>query len=912
MACKMGILCSVSCLTLIAAAAPAGAQTGAPVEEAQVGDAAPTAEDAAEGEEIVVTGIRESLAAAAAIKRKSDQVVDSIVAEDIGKFPDRTTAAALQRVPGVQVTVSNNNEVANPIIRGLGDILTTLNGREIFTGAGRGFSFQDLPAEALARVDVYKSNSANLIEGGVAGVIDLRLHRPFDFSGFTLAANARGTYSRRLEKVDPSVGLLVSNRWETGAGEFGALVNVTFAKKHFDRPIAFNSEQRSSNFPWLGAPGGAAPTNVGGLNNYGWDKRPQANVAFQWRPSPELQFFAEGLYAGYRSNTSTSFILYDTFGASHFTNVEMDNNCDDYLVAGHGFFDGTGTVQHLCNITSLTAHNVLTITSNQAHKLKTDMYMLAGGGSYDSGPFHLDVDLSWQHSLADRRTFIIDTGKFIPSIDIQTNVGGGTQFSAPGNPLNDPADYLFSSGLYQDNSDSLGELFTIKADGRYDVGGVLQNIQLGGRYAVRDARVRQGIAFAGTPGGFYGTRVDAVGLPSDFLSEAPGIPQINNGAPFLVADTGYLLDRAMQNQLKTIFGLPHGDPDWDPTRGFDATEKTLAGYLQAKYEIPLGGITVDGLIGVRLTRTQRTISGTGTVIEAGVPSLVKVTRDTSDTDLLPNFSARARFGEGLQARFAYGKTISRPAFALLNPGLSYIVSTNPNIPAFGSSGNPDLRPQKSDNYDATLEYYFGRSSYVSVNLYYRNIKNRVVTGVSVMNIGGINYNISQPRNVGEATLKGLELSGQMFFDFLPGALSGFGIFGNYTLADSEITTEGDTLEGFDLLGVSKHNYNIGLIYEKYGLAVRAVYNHRSRYFDEDRTASFSLRPVGQTIFLNGVRPSGRLDLSVNYDVNEAITVSFDATNITKAKYRSYYDIELNPRDIRNDDSSFAFGVTFRM
>src|SRR3546814_13183327 len=139
------------------------AQTAPPAE----GSGADAAASEAQGGDIVVTGIRQSLSRAAEIKRESTAVVDSIVAEDIGKLPDLTTAPALQRVPGVQVVVGGNNEIVGARIRGLDDIVTTLNGREIFTGVGRGFSFQDLPAEALAGVDVYKSSSAERLEGGV-------------------------------------------------------------------------------------------------------------------------------------------------------------------------------------------------------------------------------------------------------------------------------------------------------------------------------------------------------------------------------------------------------------------------------------------------------------------------------------------------------------------------------------------------------------------------------------------------------------------------------------------------------------------------------------------------------------------------------------------------------------------------
>lgn len=140
---KFKLLCASSAGAMILAAVLALAQStdAVPAGDAQTAGDAPS--------DIVVTGLRASFGKAADIKRNSDNVVDSIVADDIGKFPDPTVASALQRVPGVQVTVGDNNEIVGPIIRGLGDILTTLDGREIFTGTGRGFAYQDLPAEAL-------------------------------------------------------------------------------------------------------------------------------------------------------------------------------------------------------------------------------------------------------------------------------------------------------------------------------------------------------------------------------------------------------------------------------------------------------------------------------------------------------------------------------------------------------------------------------------------------------------------------------------------------------------------------------------------------------------------------------------------------------------------------------------------
>jgi TonB-dependent receptor len=907
------ILRSTSAIVLAIGAVPAFAQDGAGA-------------DAVTGQDIVVRGIRSSLTKAEDIKRTSDNVVDSIVAEDIGKFPDPTTAAALQRVPGVQVTIGDDNEVVGPIIRGLADIESTLNGREIFTGAGRGFSFQDLPAEALARVDVYKTNSADLLEGGVAGSIDLHLHKPFDFKkGVTVAGTMRGNYALNTEHfgktINPTLGLLVSDHWDSGIGELGALLDVSWSRNQFNRPIAFDDNLRSTNHGPAGAADVAAPSAAGGLNQFGHYERPQANLQLQWKPTPELEVYGEGMFAGYRSRWSTSFILNDAFSAQNFSNVVVDDNCADYQVGGDGFYHlgaDDMTTEHLCNAVSYTANNPHAFTSNQAHDQKTNFYLAAAGLKYDKDRFHADLDASYEYSIYSNRTFIIDIGKQIPAINITTNDNGGINYDTPGNPLGDPTDFRFTNGLDEDFSDSIGKLYALKGDAQYDVGGILQNIRAGFRVAKRNVVFRQLIVNPAAPGGAYHTPVAGQGLPANFLSYAPGDPRMNNGAPFIIPDTDVLLDPAVQDQLKTIFGVATGVPDWDPQRTYKAGEKTYAGYAQGKYQIDLGGaFSIDGLIGLRLTRTDRDITGTGIISQTDPDDPTKtisvptpVSRHTSDTDLLPNASARFKFGGGLQARLAYAKTLARPGFGSLNPGLSYFISTNNNISNGGSSGNPDLKPEKADSYDATIEYYFGRSNYVSVGVYQKDITNRIANGITPMEIDGITYQITQPRNLGSARLKGVEASAQLFFDFLPGALGGLGASGNFTYNDSKVTTKGDVLEGSQLLGVSKYNFNAALLYEKYGFSGRVVYTYRSNYYDGDLTGALSLRPADGTLYLNGVRPNGRLDFGLNYDLNEHLTISLDGTNITRARYRSYYGTTLHPHDVREDDTTYSIGVRF--
>ena len=224
---QTGFSAAVSVLALVASAPAWGQSTGANDTAATdtIAEAPQDAEDA-----IVVTGVRRSLERAADIKRESVQVVDAIVAQDIGKLPDPTTAAALQRVPGVQVSVNRNNELGDVRVRGLPDVLTTVNGREVFSTIGRNFDLQDMPAEALSRVNVFKSQTADLTEGGLAGVIDLQLNRPFNFRDPTIVLGGRANYGDRVDKINPQFSLLATDRWDTGIGEIGALINGTYSK----------------------------------------------------------------------------------------------------------------------------------------------------------------------------------------------------------------------------------------------------------------------------------------------------------------------------------------------------------------------------------------------------------------------------------------------------------------------------------------------------------------------------------------------------------------------------------------------------------------------------------------------------------------------------------------------------------
>ena len=223
---------SVAAIACLSIAAPAWAQDQTPPA---TGDAPATQEDT-----IVVQGYRQSLQSAQTLKKNSDVIVDSVTAEDIGALPDRSVTETLQRIPGVSINrfaagVDPDHfsvEGSGVVVRGLTYVRSEFNGREAFTANnGRSLSFADVPSEMMGGVDVFKSPSADRIEGGIAGVVNLRTRKPFDNKkGLVVAGSLEANYGDFEKKWTPTGSIMVSDRWETGIGEFGLLGNFSYSQ----------------------------------------------------------------------------------------------------------------------------------------------------------------------------------------------------------------------------------------------------------------------------------------------------------------------------------------------------------------------------------------------------------------------------------------------------------------------------------------------------------------------------------------------------------------------------------------------------------------------------------------------------------------------------------------------------------
>jgi len=222
---KYGV--SVMALSALVIGAPAMAQTAAKKDDTSTVD------------EVVVTSIKQSLKSSQQLKQSSEIIGDSITAEDIGALPDRSVTEALQRVPGVAINrfaagVDPDHfsvEGSGVVVRGLNFVRSELNGRDTFTANnGRILSFADVPSELMGGVDVFKSPSADLIEGGISGTVNLRTRLPFDSKKRIMSLSIESSYGDMVKQWKPTVSALYSNRFDTSIGEVGVLASYVSSR----------------------------------------------------------------------------------------------------------------------------------------------------------------------------------------------------------------------------------------------------------------------------------------------------------------------------------------------------------------------------------------------------------------------------------------------------------------------------------------------------------------------------------------------------------------------------------------------------------------------------------------------------------------------------------------------------------
>ena len=904
---------------------PAGGTPAAAQDAAASNGQAASDQDALNGPatgDIVVTGLRRSLESAQNIKRNSDQQIDSIVASDIGKLPDVAVSDVAARIPGVQVD-RGGGEAGRVLIRGLPDFATTYNGREIFTAETRSVALQDFPAGGIAALEVFKTTTSDLVEGGLAGEVNVRSRKPFDFDGFQIAGSAWGQYEKRSTKVDPNGNLLVTDRWDTGIGEIGALVNASYTQLSY-----VDSSRSNTDFiatPGVGAGGAVIRLPDIQRTDYGVGKRsrPSLNGALQWRPHQGLEFYAEALWQGFRNQVADRELEVPLYGGASYNNIVLQ--------------PGTNLVQSATVVNPNRPDGFQGATYG-----KTDTFQYAVGGKWDANRFHLSVDVARTASRYLDSVYSFDTAYASPqTVTINTGLAGdqfGPTFSfGNGNALTgSPTNYIFR-GFFDRQLVAQGHDWQGRADASYDTGlSFLPKIEAGFRYVDRESHFEDGSRYAY----LEGSRFPLSAVPVAYDTFQSGFPR---GPGSLVNIYGYYTptyDGIRNNvaALRQFVGFSAGAPAPDPLATYTANEKSYAGYAQVKYVLGSDtGIHLDGNVGVRVVGTKLTSAGTS----LGTAGYAPVNVSTDYTDVLPNASARLHFTDKLQLRLSATKTRSRPAFAQYDPavnagsppGCEFNTVTGAVIPAAlnpnagscirnASSGNPSLQPLKSKNYDASLEWYFTRTGTASVAVFRRDLNGFISNyNVDTRDENGYTLRVNQPFNTGSGRIQGFEAQFTTFLDIggLPTFLRSFGIDSNVTYLDAKTGVPaalGGAITQSEIQGVSKWTYNVGGIYEHGGASLRLSWNHRSDYL-----ATLQIRDPD--VYSERVRGIGRLDFSGSYDLVKNLTVTFDWTNILAKPFRSDLTYTYGagspyagttatlPRIIRYEESVISTGIRFR-
>ncbi|HSX85733.1 MAG TPA: TonB-dependent receptor [Cellvibrio sp.] len=903
-------------------------------------------------EEIVVQGIRGSLTKALDIKRSSTQIVDSIVAEDIGKFPDNNVVEALQRVTGVQVTGRGSGEVSTVSVRGLTDVHTTVNGRDIFTGAGRAVALQDIPASLLSNVMVYKTRSADQVERGIAGSIDIKTHRPFDFTDTKIVVAARGIYSDQPDEIDPNISALFSNRWDTSAGEFGALLNLSYVETNYrddtitagavfpfftaDPHFAYSPYERipdAGGENWKPGQENGLPYTPGSTLNVdgesvdyllmrdavfgtsftGNRERPAASVSFQWAPNDDLEILAEGFYTGYRNSSQNAMWFSNTF-----ENGEGNINIPE-------IYEGTIVVKEH------QGRNNGGFQSGDYSYGETDSYLYALGAKWQpSDNLTVNSELLYQDSEFTTDFFAMRFTRTAPGLDVDYNDRDGIPsivFWDNAATTVDESDMAAvanwnASTIYDNGGGNSGDAATFTFDAEWKLeNNFINTIKVGGRYETRAAQeftrgqeatpadpttlsaLMEQLVDAGASG-------DGSGIAFKVEDYFAGRADIFDS--FIAADGSYLLDNA--DAARTVYGLEREDV----YKTFDIEETSAAAFVTSKFSV---GDSISGELGVRYVSYEQDMQFWAE--RTAQSNTYDYSEGTNDTDkFLPSLVVSWDITNDLLARFAYTQTLRMPNFNDMN-ALRYWTDplTDGATYGTGTGGNPELQPTESANYDLSLEWYFAEGSSLYGTVFKRELEGMILPGRTTVirpDADGemIPFVLSAPINAGEGKLSGLEVGLVYFPDNLPEKIDGLGIQASFTLLDSSQQTPVFNADGSrngyvesKMSGVSDSSYSVVLAYDRTTFDARLSYVWREEFYTGNEAAIFA-NPIQ---FWN--RPEQSLDFQLSYDVTDNIMVTFDATNLLDDVYQSYYgEGNQNLFNFSNGiySKTYALGVRYSM
>lgn len=813
----------------------------------------------------VVEGTREGQARALQQKRSANNILDAISADAVGKFPDGNAAEALRRVPGVSVEI-DQDEGRYIVLRGINSALNTvtLNNQLIGTPSeqgNRGIALDSVPADLISRLEVVKAVTPDMDANAIGGSVNIVTQSAFDRPEGFFFGSVGGFYDDFGGKTAPN-GSFSFGRTLGGDRQWGVVLGASYSQKEF-------KSQTVGTGAWSNTQSGLLTPAQQQSYDYEVEReRIGVNLALQFRPAVGHDLALRLNHNEFNDNEGRQSVLYE-FRMGALSNESAAGGANSQGRASRQFRDyrQTGTID--------------AISLEGKHQVAGDGQLSWQVGA-SKGERDVPTRVDWEYRSANTTALANTFDRTGEVLVIKPNTDA----------YYNPATFPFRRVRFRSDLES-EEVFSGQIDYRRD-------LQLANRSGFWKAGVKAVTRDKNDDRNNtnYNAASPAFSLAESGLSTpevsnyfdglfrfGPGLNLEGNKAYFAANPARFTLDSA-----STLTDSLASD--------FDGSEDVYAAYAMLSVDLN-PEMTLMG--GMRYERTESTYGANERAVNG---TFRRVTGGRSYDNFLPGLHFNWRPNNKWVLRAAWTNTLSRPNYADLAPRRTIESSVSDN--ATVSTGNPELKPYESMNFDVSLEYYLSNSGIASVGVFHKDIKNPVYTrSVDQANvtIDGVLYRTvttTGPQNADSGKITGIELNYQQFFKFLPSPFDGFGVNFNYTLTDSsaKLFTRATELPFFKQ---SDRIANVALFFEKYGLEARVAVSYSSDYLDEVGGDAAS------DLYLRSRMP---VDAKVSYRINSKFKVFAEFLNMNEEPLVQYMGIRSRDFDHEIYHWKARFGVNF--
>jgi len=795
-------------------------------------------------QEVIVSGIRGSLRESLATKREAAAVLDVITSEDIGKFPDKNVADSLQRIPGVSVD-RTWGEGRDIFVRGTDSSMnrTLMNGQSVASAywwandnPSRGFNYDILASELVSALEVYKSPEANIDEGSIGGLVNVRTRRPMDLAPFTLQASAEAQYSELPDKFDPQLSGLIS--WRNGADTFGALASVSYQARRMRRD-GLEAFPDNTLFDITDQNGNVTEDVYsvwgGGSAIFQQDrKRITANGTLQFRPTESWDIALNYVNSDMDMDNYNQNYLFMPGGyklpapGATVTNPVFVNTSDGRKALVGGTLEDPNTPGASIEPIFRDAFVKSQVVDLDA-AYSGDGWRLHGQTGYTEAEGGSDRDQNYWFQGNTRET--INLGP--KSIDV----------SYPDLDVTDASELTLVPGNLRDWVRKMEESeFYAQGDLRLELhNGFFKSFETGIKYRDDTVENRRQIGTVSPDNpNFAALAAITMDQVSTGLSPALHGESATSGS---LTRYAWLDGGLAERVINPLLDLQYA---FDELAFYEINEQIGAAYVKGNFERG----RLRGNVGVRAVRTEQ--DSTAYINGA----LGTVSRTYSD--VLPSLNVVFGLTDTLVLRGAASRAMARNTFQDLSANITINATTGS-----ASAGNPFLDPISADQFELGAEWYFADASLVSATYFWKSLDTFIYKRTAREEINGQMLDVTRPFNSDDgADIQGVELQWQQSLGL------GFGTVVNYTFTDADVEpVPGQTK--LELQGNSEHQANASAYFENDRFSARLSYNYRSD--------AFGTLTMGSQILTEAY---DQVDATASWNITADASLYLTAVNIT--------------------------------